>query len=261
MEYTKFGKTDLKVSKLCLGCMSFGQQSEKWPWVLNQEKTDEMVKKEGNRNPAIILAHPGWHIGIIGIVASQLVEKYYKPVFLMAYNQETKEYRCSARSIEGVPLYDVISANSELLDGFGGHKLAAGLYFTEDKTPFEIVKNALNKTVKEYVSGKELKPFINIDLLLEPQDITVDLVESLSKLEPYGASNPSPVFALNNLTITDKKLMGSDNSHLKLTVSSGGNELTAIWWKHGDVTLEKGDNLDLAFILKSMNLTVIYLFR
>ena len=211
------------------------------------EQADEMVKKEGNRNPAIILAHPDWHIGIIGIVASQLVEKYYKPVFLMAYNQETKEYRCSARSIEGVPLYDVISANSELLDGFGGHKLAAGLYFTEDKTPFEIVKNALNKTVKEYVSGKELKPFINIDLLLEPQDITVDLVESLSKLEPYGASNPSPVFALSNLTITDKKLMGSDNSHLKLTVSSGGNELTAIWWKHGDVTLEKGDNLDLAF--------------
>ena len=211
------------------------------------EQADEMVKKEGNKNPAIILAHKDWHIGIIGIVASQLVEKYYKPVFLMAYNEETGEYRCSARSIEGVPLYDVISANSDLLDGFGGHKLAAGLYFTKEKTPFEIVKNALNKTVKEYVSGKELKPFINIDLLLETSDITVDLVEDLSKLEPYGASNPSPVFVIKDLVITDKRLMGSDNSHLKLTVSSNGNNLTAIWWKKGDATLEKGDSLDIAF--------------
>ena len=211
------------------------------------EQADEMVKKEGNRNPAIILAHKDWHVGIVGIVASQLVEKYYKPVFLMVHNEETNEYRCSARSIEGVPLYDVISANSELLDGFGGHKLAAGLYFSGEKTPFEVVKNALNKTVKEYVSGKELKPFINIDLLLESQDITVDLVESLSKLEPYGASNPSPVFAVNNLIISEKRQMGSDNSHLKLTVSSNADNLTAIWWKHGDVTLEKGDTVDLAF--------------
>lgn len=211
------------------------------------EQADEMVRKEGNRNPAIILSHKDWHIGIIGIVASQLVEKYYKPVFLMAYSEETGEYRCSARSIDGVPLYDVISANSELLDGFGGHKLAAGLYFTKDKTPFEIVKNALNKTVKEYTASKDLKPFVNIDLLLEPQDVTIDFVESLSKLEPFGASNPSPIFAINNLIITDKRLMGSDNSHLKITVSSDKKELTAIWWKHGDATLEKGDSLDLAF--------------
>lgn len=213
--------------------------------IFNQ--ADEMLKKEGNRNPAIILADKNWHIGIIGIVASQLVEKYYKPVFLMTYNDQTGEYRCSARSIEGVPLYDVISANSELLDGFGGHKLAAGLYFTKEKTPFEIVKNALNKTVKEYIAGKDLKPFVNIDLLLEPQDVTVDFVENLSRLEPFGASNPSPVFALKNLTVTEKKLMGSDNSHLKMTVSSGGNDLTAIWWKHGDTALEKGDSLDIAF--------------
>lgn len=211
------------------------------------EQADKMVKKEGNKNPAIVLYSEAWHIGIIGIVASKLVEKYYKPVFLMSYVKEKDQFRCSARSIEGVPLYDVIAANSELLDGFGGHKLAAGLSFTGATTPFEIVKKALNETVKEYTSTKELKPFVKIDMLVEPQDITVDLVEEISQLEPFGASNPSPVFAMNNLKVTQKRLMGSDNSHLRLNVASGANEFTAIWWKRGDAGLSSGDSLDLAF--------------
>lgn len=211
------------------------------------EQAEEMVRKEGNKNPAIILSAPDWHIGIIGIVASKLVEKYYKPVFLMTYLKDTNEYRCSARSIEGVPLYDVISANSELLDGFGGHKLAAGLSFSAGKTPFETVKKALNETVAQYVKGQELKPFINVDLNLEPDDITLDLVDEISKLEPFGASNPSPIFSLNNLKITQKRLMGNDNSHLRLILSKENREYTSIWWGRGDVPLSSGDDVDIAF--------------
>ena len=211
------------------------------------EQADKMVQKEGNKNPAIVLFSEAWHIGIIGIVASKLVEKYYKPVFLMSYVKEKDQYRCSARSIEGVPLYDVIAANSDLFDGFGGHKLAAGLSFTGEKTPFEIVKKALNETVREYTSTKELKPFIKIDLMVEPKDVTVELVEEISQLEPFGASNPSPIFAMNNLKVIQKRLMGSDNSHLRLNVASNADEFTAIWWKRGDAGLSSGDSLDIAF--------------
>lgn len=211
------------------------------------EQADKMVQKEGNKNPAIVLYSEAWHIGIIGIVASKLVEKYYKPVFLMSYVKEKDQYRCSARSIEGVPLYDVICANGDLLDGFGGHKLAAGLSFTGSVTPFEIVKKALNDTVREYTSTKELKPFVNIDLMVEPQDVTVELVEEISQLEPFGAENRSPIFAMNNLRVNQKRLMGSDNSHLRLVVSSGADEFTAIWWKRGDAGLSAGDSLDIAF--------------
>jgi single-stranded-DNA-specific exonuclease len=211
------------------------------------EQADEMVQKEGLKNPAIVLCSDAWHIGIIGIVAAKLVEKYYKPVFLMSYVKEKDQFRCSARSIEGVPLYDVIAANGDLLDGFGGHSLAAGLSFTGEKTPFEVVKKALNETVKEYVSQKELKPFVNIDLLVEPQDITLDLVEEISQLEPFGASNPSPIFEVNNLKIAQKRTMGSDNSHLRLIVTDGINEFTAVWWKMGHVCLSSGDSVDLAF--------------
>ena len=207
------------------------------------EQADEMLKKEGNKNPAIILFNPEWHVGIIGIVASKLVEKYYKPTFLMTIKDGV--YRCSARSIEGVPLYDVIDANSGLLDSFGGHALAAGLNFSNSS--FEDVKKALNKTVEEYVSTQNLKPFINIDLVLETDDITTDLVENISQLEPFGASNPSPVFEIDDLTLKQKRLMGNDNSHLRLVLEKDGKEFTAVRWSQGDINLECNDKLNLAF--------------
>lgn len=210
-------------------------------------QADEMVKKEGNRNNAIILFNKDWHIGIIGIVASMLVEKYYKPTFLMTYSTETKQFRCSARSIEGISLYDAIAANSELLDGFGGHTMAAGLSFSEEKASFEQVKAALNTTIKEMSQGKDLKPFINIDLELTPEDITVDLVEQISQLEPFGMNNPSPVFAIKNLKIKEKRLMGENKNHLRLNCIAGTSEFNCIRWKNGDISLVNGDTLDIAF--------------
>ena len=210
-------------------------------------EADEMVKKEGNKNSAIILFNKEWHIGIIGIVASMLVEKYYKPAFLMTYSDETKQFRCSARSIEGINLYDAISANAELFDGFGGHAMAAGLSFSEEKSSFEAVKSALCKTVKEMSQGKDLKPFINIDLELTPDDIDIELVEQISQLEPFGASNPSPIFAVKNLKIKEKRLMGENKNHLRLICTAGSAELTCIRWKDGDISLVQGDTLDIAF--------------
>jgi len=209
------------------------------------EQAEEMYLKEGTKAPAIILYHEDWHVGIIGIVASKFVEKYYKPTFLMT--KKDGVYRCSARSIEGVPLYDVISENSELLDGFGGHKLAAGLSFNQDKSSFEDVKKALNETVSHYVAGQELKPFLNIDLKLEASDITLDFIEHLSELEPYGANNPSPIFETDGFAVAEKRLMGESGKHLRLMVSKDCYTFPAIWWSRGDVPLNVGDRLDLAF--------------
>lgn len=210
-------------------------------------EAEEMLKKEGTKNPAIVLFKPEWHIGIIGIVASKLVEKYYKPTFLMTYSEETKMFRCSARGVEGISLYDTISSISELLEGFGGHKLAAGLYFSSEKTSFEQVKSALNKTIKETLNGQELKPFIDVDLEIYPTDINVELVEEISQLEPFGASNPSPIFAMKNLKIKQKKLMGENKDHLRLTVQSGACEFNCIRWQEGDISLVAGDMIDVAF--------------
>lgn len=211
-------------------------------------EAEEMLKKQGNNNDSIILFNPKWHIGIIGIVASKLVEKYYKPTFLMTASEETRQIRCSSRSIEGVNVYDVLSMNSDLFEGFGGHALAGGFSFDAEKITFEKVEHALSSTIKEILAGKELFPVLKIDLQLEPNEVDGNLISDIERLQPFGAANPNPVFVLNNLTLLQKKLMGSNKNHLKLVVEdSQHNTYDCIWWSQGDISLLSGDVLDIAF--------------
>lgn len=210
-------------------------------------EADEMWKASKSRDNAIVLFSKDWHIGIIGIVASKFVEKYYKPTFIMNYSEETKTFRCSARGVKELNLYDIISNISENLDGFGGHQLAAGFAFSEEKSSFETVKKALNTTIDEMLSGQKLNPSIDVDMELKIDEVDVSLVEEISRLEPFGASNPSPTFVVNNLVLKQKKLMGSTKDHLKLTVETPNGTIDCVWWSRGDIPLIQGDRLDIAF--------------
>lgn len=211
-------------------------------------EAEEMLANSGNNDNAIILFNPDWHIGIIGIVASKLVEKYYKPAFLMTYSEETKQIRCSSRGIAEVNIYDVLSANAELFDGFGGHAMAGGMSFNAEKVTFEEVKKAISSTINEILNDKKLSPKLNIDLQLEPNDIDGNLISDIERMQPFGAGNPNPVFALNNLTLLQKKLMGSNKNHLKIVVEdTQHNTYDCIWWSKGDIPLNSGDVLDIAF--------------
>lgn len=211
-------------------------------------EAEEMLKSENKNDNAIILFNPKWHIGIIGIVASKLVEKYYKPAFLMTYSEETRQVRCSSRSVEGVNIYDVLSANAELFDGFGGHAMAGGLAFDAEKITFEAVKKSLNKTITEILGDKKLHPILKVDLNLEPNEVDGNLISDIERLQPFGAANPNPVFAMYNLTLLQKKMMGSNKNHLKLVVEdTQHNTFDCIWWSKGDISLVTGDRLDIAF--------------
>ncbi len=214
-------------------------------------EAEELYLKENTKNDAIVLFGKDWNVGIIGIVASKFVEKYYKPAFIMTYHEESKQYRCSARSIKGINLYDVIDINAELFDGYGGHEMAAGLSFSEEKATFEQVKTALNNTVKEMSEGLDLTPIIDIDLELSEKDLDLMLVEEIAKLEPFGASNPSPVFAIKDFIVKEKSLMGSEKNHLSLKVQGKDAVYTCVWWSKGDIPLVEGDKLDVAFSPKS----------
>lgn len=211
-------------------------------------QADEMYKKSRNSaDSAIILFNKDWNIGIIGIVASKFVEKYYKPAFIITYHKESRQYRCSARSVKGINLFNVLEANSELFDGFGGHEMAAGFAFSEEKATFEQVKTALNNTVKEMSEGLDLKPVINIDLVLDEKDLDITLVDEISKLEPFGAANPSPIFAVKDFVLKEKTLMGENKNHLRLKVQGKDALYTCVWWSHGDIPLIVDDKLDIAF--------------
>ncbi|MDD1763047.1 MAG: DHHA1 domain-containing protein, partial [Methanothrix sp.] len=197
---------------------------------------------------AIVLFNKDWHIGIIGIVASKLVEKYYKPSFLMTYSEETKQVRCSSRGVHGLNIYDILSANAEMFDSFGGHEMAGGFAFDKEKVSFEEVKKAINKTINEMLAGQELKPVLKVDLELDPSEVDGNLISDIERLQPFGAANPNPVFALYNLRLVQKKLMGSNKNHLKLVVEdSQNNTYDCIWWSKGDINIFTGDRLDIAF--------------
>ena len=211
------------------------------------EEADTLWKSTGMRDNAIVLFNKDWHIGIIGIVASKFVEKYYKPAFIMTYNEEAKQYRCSARGVKELNLFDIMSVISEYFDGYGGHQLAGGFSFSEEKATFETVKKALNKTIDEMLNGEKLNPSLEIDLELDVKDIDISLIEEINKLEPFGASNPSPTFAIKNLTLKQKKLMGATKDHLKLIIDTPNGSKDCVWWSRGDVPLIAGDKLDIAF--------------
>ncbi len=210
-------------------------------------EADEMWVNSKSRDNAIVLFSKDWHVGIVGIVASKFVEKYYKPTFIMNYSEETKTFRCSARGVKELNLYEIISSISDLLEGFGGHQLAAGFAFSEEKVSFEEVKKALNKTIDEMLNGQKLVPSLDVDLELSIDEVDIDLVDEISKLEPFGASNPSPTFVVKNLNLKQKKLMGSTKEHLKLIVETQNGTLDCVWWSRGDVPLIQGDKLDIAF--------------
>ena len=210
-------------------------------------EADEMWQNSGCRDNAIVLFSKDWHIGIIGLIASKFVEKYYKPTFIMNYNEEAKTFRCSARGVKELNLYDIMSNISEYFDGFGGHQMAGGFSFSEEKASFETVKKALNQTIDEMLNGQTLSPSLDVDLELSINDIDVSLVEEISKLEPFGASNPSPTFVVKDLVLKQKKLMGATKEHLKLIVETPTGLMDCVWWSKGDVKLIAGDKIDVAF--------------
>ena len=211
------------------------------------EEADKIWQASGMKDNSIVLYSKNWHIGIIGIVASKFVEKYYKPTFIMTYSEENKLFRCSARGVKELNLYDILTNISEYLEGYGGHKLAAGCTFSAEKTSFEEVKKAINQTVDEMLNGQKLTPSLDIDLELTLDDIDISLVEEISKLEPFGASNPSPAFVLKDLTLKEKKLMGATKEHLKLLIDTPRGTKDCVWWSRGDIPLIAGDKLDVAF--------------
>ncbi|EKE02396.1 MAG: hypothetical protein ACD_20C00395G0026 [uncultured bacterium] len=200
------------------------------------------------REKAIVLADPNWHPGIIGIVASKLVEKFYRPVFLISVDEEKNMARCSARSIEGVNLHETLTHNAEMFEVFGGHAFAAGFSLDLNKTSFEQLKNRLLSTVNKFSGSDFLEPKLKVDLDINSCDLSIELIEELDKLAPFGECNPFPVFSISNLTLKQFKTMGSANNHLKIFLADEeDNIFEAVWWQKNNLDIAVLDKVNVAF--------------
>ncbi len=203
----------------------------------------EMIDPE-QVNSAIVLSSPAWHPGVIGIVASRLVEIFYKPVFLFSIDGETA--KGSARSIPPFHLYKAISECSEHLLGYGGHRFAAGLRITTDKLP--AFNDLMISKVDNSISPADLVPVLDIDTAVQLSDINLSLVKELILLEPFGNANREPLFGAKGINIVDHRIVG--NNHLKLQLSQNNYQIDTIGFGMGDELKNIGSSstLDIAFV-------------
>ncbi len=179
------------------------------------------------RDRTIVLSHTGWHPGVIGIVASRLVEEYYKPTVLIALRKGIG--RGSARSIEAFHLYEGLEHCTHLLERFGGHRHAAGLTIDEKNIPE--FQRVFEEVVKDTLSEEDFIPKVHIDAQISLKQLTEEFLKELNMLSPFGVSNPEPTFCSSTLSVSDSGIVG--NGHLKLKVKEDGLIYDSIGFRMG----------------------------
>jgi single-stranded-DNA-specific exonuclease len=180
---------------------------------------------------ALVLASKEWHLGVIGIVASKLLERFYRPVVMLALNPQSGLGKGSARSIEGFDIYRALDACSDHLLRFGGHRAAAGL--TLEIAQIEQFRRALAKIAETAIRPEDLQPKVFFDARFDPERLTQALISELNQLEPFGAHNPSPCLMANNIQIT-KQNKTRDGRHLQLTLLPSQRSFKAIAFAQAD---------------------------
>lgn len=179
------------------------------------EQTLEMVDEEQTVG---VIAHDSLHEGVIGLVASRLVEAHHKPMIVIA--KRGVYSKGSARSIPGFNIVEAIRSTSEYLIDGGGHPMAAG--FTIETRHIDAFAAKVNSYAQTRITQELLEPIINIECQLEPEDINQKTLEIVKLLEPYGMGNPQPLFLTREMVVEDARIVGLDNQHLKLQLSGIG---------------------------------------
>jgi single-stranded-DNA-specific exonuclease len=219
--------------------------------VLQEAQAQIESEPELAQEYALVLAGEGWHLGVIGIVASKLVEIYHKPVVLIGF--EGDEGRGSGRSISGFNLFKAIEACGRYLIRYGGHEFAAGLTVTREQ--FRDFKKAFLNQVKTSITKEDLLPMLKIESMVALEGITLDLARELGKLAPCGPANPTPVLGCKALQVVEYRNVGENGKHLKLKVSNCNIIREGIGFNLGSLHQELASTkeVDLAFSLEENN--------
>lgn len=209
---------------------------------------DEEVRRTPNivNDKILVFAGKGWHQGVVGIAASRIKDIYDKPTIIIGIDDDGVA-RGSGRSVEGFSLCDAVFACSEHLTHYGGHPMAVGISLEKEKI------NDFRKDINAYC--KDIKmPYniLHIDCKLNPNQLDLSILDSLSYIEPCGASNPSPIFGLYNMTVIATKEMGN-GKHMRITLSRGQGQVPvyAVYFNHNfqSCSYRNGDIVDVAVSL------------
>jgi len=192
---------------------------------------------------SIVLASPEWHPGVVGIVASRLVDRFYRPTVLIAVTAEAGVGRGSARSIRGLNVHGALTACAQHLEAFGGHRMAAGL--TIRAQHIDAFASAFESAVRDVTKPDDFVPEVDVDGELALDELTDALLADLERLEPHGPSNPQPIFLARDVSVLSHRIVGQ--SHLKLSLRQGARTLSAIGFGMGDLPVSIGSRVDVLF--------------
>ena len=220
-----------------------------------QEAYEKIGQYDIEKNPVIVLDADTWHHGVIGIVASRITERYTRPAILVSFegNEEGTPHmehmgKGSGRSIKGMNLVDALCYCQEHLVKFGGHELAAGLSVT--RAELDNFRRLINEYARENLTEKDMIQTVEADCELDFGDVNVALAKGIQLLEPYGVSNPIPVFVLRGVTVNDINGI-SDGKHTRLSLGNGRYTLSAMYFSNSPDSLGVyvGDKVDVMFNL------------
>ncbi len=228
------GKSDMQCFKIAQYLKQQNQQRQSVEKGIFKQACD-MISKQGLDHPdrkTIVLSDDQWHTGVIGIVASRIIDKFYRPTILL--NTQNGTAQGSARSIDGFDLYSALSHCSEHLETFGGHKMAAGLKLTTEKIPDFMA--AFEKYTRENLRDQEMICPVMIDAACQIADITPRFVKELSLLEPFGPGNPEPLICTKSVRlISQPRRVGSKGEHLQINIADDTGSMRCIGFRMGSM--------------------------
>ena len=188
---------------------------------ITKEALAQIIENNEEKRFTSVVFQQDWHKGVIGIVASRLIETYYRPT--LVFTKSGDKYAASARSVKGFDVYNALESCSEHLEQFGGHMYAAGMTLLEEN--YQLFKDAFEKVVEETIHPDMLIPEISIDAEINFSDITPKLMRILQQFEPFGPQNMTPIFLSKNVNDTGyAQKLGADGEHLKVFVRQNNSE-------------------------------------
>jgi single-stranded-DNA-specific exonuclease len=208
-----------------------------------RERIDKI--KDLERRRTIVLFNPQWHRGVVGIVASKIVEEYYRPTLIL--NVEGDLLKGSGRSIDGFNLYKALSDLSDLLKQFGGHDHAAGV--TLESKDIEEFCDRFEELASKRIDTKDMTPKIEVDTKLGLEYITPQILKEIEILPPFGYKNPEPIFWAGPLKVVSSKVVGKD--HLKLKIKEKGITFDCIAFGKGAFHSLEGKSVDILFQIET----------
>jgi single-stranded-DNA-specific exonuclease RecJ len=212
---------------------------------LEADQKARLVVEAGSK--AIAIFSEGWHHGVVGIVASRLVEKYHLPAFVGELDLQEGIMKGSARGIVQLDLCQILKSNEQLAMKWGGHKMAAG--FTVEAAKAELFCQALTNTCNQALAETAISPTLMIDLDINSAQISLDTCRIIQKLAPFGMENKKPIFSTRELRVRNVRSLGKEGKHLKFVIQDKEtNELfECIQWNNKGISPISNDIIDIAF--------------